>query len=314
VRQTLWHLGFLVALSNARKADVLLIIVTLLAALSWLFSKEAVGLMPPLLFMAVRFTLAGIVLALWGLPQLLALNALQWRRGLRVGLCFGAGMSLWIMGLFRGTHVGEGAFLTSLGVVLVPVISRLVFGERAPLSTWLALPVAAAGLALLSLQEGFTLASGQLFYVGAAVLFALYYTLNTRAANHREAALGDVVTKVPALPLTAVVLLTVGALTTGLSAFYEPWLPTVQAISSEMVAWVLASALLGSAARFLIQTYAQSLSAHSNGVIIMIVEPVWTASLAAFWLGERMSPQQLFGCAVILLALLVSRAWPQTSA
>jgi len=303
-----------VVLSNARKADVLLVCVTLLAALSWLFSKEAVGLMPPFLFMALRFTLAGLFLALWGLPQLLALNALQWRRGLRVGLCFGAGMSLWIMGLFRGTHVGEGAFLTSLGVVLVPVISRLVFGERAPLSTWLALPVAAAGLALLSLQDGFTLASGQLFYVGAAVLFALYYTLNTRAANHRQADGSDRVTKVPALALTTVVMLTVGVVTTMLSAMYEPWLPTLHSASHEMAIWVLASALLGSAARFLIQTYAQSLSAQSNGVIIMIVEPVWTASLAAWWLGERMTTQQLAGCVIILLALLVSRAWPQASA
>lgn len=302
------------ALSNARKADVLLVCVTLLAALSWLFSKEAVGLMPPFLFMALRFTLAGLFLALWGLPQLLALNALQWRRGLRVGLCFGVGMSLWIMGLFRGTHVGEGAFLTSLGVVLVPIISRLVFGEKAPLSTWLALPVAAAGLALLSLQDGFTLASGQLFYVGAAVLFALYYTLNTRAANHRQNATSDVMTKVPALALTTVVMLTVGIVTTLLSAIYEPWLPTLHTAGVEMAMWVLASALLGSAARFLIQTYAQSLSAHSHGVVIMIVEPVWTASLAAVWLGERMSAQQLAGCVIILLALLVSRAWPQASA
>lgn len=302
------------ALSNARKADVLLVCVTLLAAMSWLFSKEAVGLMPPFLFMALRFTIAGLFLALWGLPQLLALNALQWRRGLRVGLCFGAGMSLWIMGLFRGTHVGEGAFLTSLGVVLVPIISRLVFGEKAALSTWLALPVAAAGLALLSLQDGFTLASGQLFYVGAAVLFALYYTLNTRAANHRQNATADVVTKVPALALTTVVMLTVGAVTTLLSALYEPWLPTLHTAGVEMAMWVLASALLGSAARFLIQTYAQSLSAHSSGVVIMIVEPVWTAALAALWLGERMTAQQLLGCIIILLALLVSRAWPQAAA
>lgn len=302
------------ALSNARKADVLLVCVTLLAALSWLFSKEAVGLMPPFLFMAVRFTLAGLFLALWGLPQLRALNALQWRRGLRVGLCFGLGMSLWIMGLFRGTHVGEGAFLTSLGVVLVPVLSRLVFGERSPLSTWLALPVAAAGLALLSLQDGFTLASGQLFYVGAAVLFALYYTLNTRAANHRERSGDTLVSKVPPLALTTVVMFTVGAVTTLLSACLEPWQPTLEHISGDMLVWVLASALLGSAARFLIQTYAQSLSAQSNGVIIMIVEPVWTASLAALWLGERMTAQQLAGCAVIMLALLVSRAWPQASA
>jgi len=302
-----------VALSNARKADILLILVTLLAAMSWLFSKEAIGLMPPFLFMAVRFLLAGLVLALWGWPQLRRLNALQWRRSLRVGLCFAAGMSLWILGLFHGTHVGEGAFLTSLGVVLVPVFGRLVFGEDVPLITWVALPVAAAGLALLALEDGFTLASGQWYFMVAAALFALYYTLNTRAANHREASAAGVVSKVPALALTTIVMLTVGAVTAVLSAIYEPWLPTVAAANWELVMWVLASALLGSAARFLIQTYAQSLSAHSHGVIIMIVEPVWTASLAALWLGERMSGQQLAGCFVILLALLVSRAWPAST-
>ncbi len=36
---------------------------TLLAGISWIFSKEAVLLMPPLLFMALRFLLAGLVLA-----------------------------------------------------------------------------------------------------------------------------------------------------------------------------------------------------------------------------------------------------------
>lgn len=302
------------ALSNARKADILLILVTLLAAMSWLFSKEAIGLMPPFLFMAVRFLLAGLFLALWGFPQLRRLNALQWRRSLRVGLCFAAGMSVWILGLFHGTHVGEGAFLTSLGVVLVPVIGRWVFAEQVPVSTWVALPIAAAGLALLSLHDGFTLASGQWYFVLAAALFALYYTLNTRAANHRASHAEGAVTKVPALALTTIVMLTVGVVTTVLSAVYEPWLPTLNTVSGTLVMWVLASALLGSAARFLIQTYAQSLSSHSHGVVIMIVEPVWTASLAAIWLGERMTSQQLAGCVVILLALLVSRAWPSASA
>ena len=46
------------------KADLLLVAVTLLAGVSWIFSKEAVLLMPPLLFMAQRFLLAGLVLAL----------------------------------------------------------------------------------------------------------------------------------------------------------------------------------------------------------------------------------------------------------
>ena len=73
---------------------------------------------------------------------------------------------------------------------LVPLLAALLFGERAPLSTWLALPVAGAGLALLFLQHGLRPAPGQLFYVLAAGIFALFYILNTRAANERPGAPG----------------------------------------------------------------------------------------------------------------------------
>lgn len=209
----------------------------------------------------------------------------------------------------------NGAFLTSLGVVLVPVFGKLVFGESAPTSTWLALPVAVSGLALLSLSGqslsgGFD--AGQLFYVAAAAIFAIYFTLNTRAANHRlvtdasgKPAQHD---RVPALVLTAIVMLTVGTATGVLSLSLEPWQPTFSHFSLEIAWWILLSAVVGSAARFLLQTYAQSLSTHSHGVVIMVVEPVWTAIFAALWFGETMNGMQMAGCGMIFAALLISRA------
>ncbi|WP_372981867.1 EamA family transporter, partial [Marinobacter sediminum] len=74
-----------------------------------------------------------------------------------------------------------------------------------------------------------------------------------------------------------------------------------------LVGWILASAIIGTAGRFLIQTYAQSLSAHSHGVVILILEPVWVSLFAALWFGETMSGTQLGGCALIFAALLVNR-------
>jgi drug/metabolite transporter (DMT)-like permease len=301
-----------VALSNAAKADLYLVIVTLLAAISWIFSREAVLLMPPLLFMALRFLLAGLLLAAIGYRELSLLNREACLRAMKVGIVFGAGMSCWVMGLFLGKHVGEGAFLTSLGVVLVPIISRIVFGERQPRSIWYALPVATAGLALLSLKNGFHPEIGQIFYVVAAAIFALYFTLNTRAANAQQHSSADgAIThqkKIPALPLTAIVLTTVGLLTTLLSLAIEPWQPTFMHFTAEMAWWILASVVLGSAARFLLQTHAQSLSTHSHGVVILVIEPVWVALLAAGWFGETMTAIQLTGCALIFVSLLINRA------
>jgi drug/metabolite transporter (DMT)-like permease len=302
------------ALSTHVKADVLLVIVTLLAAVSWIFSKEAIGLMPPLLFMACRFLIAGALLAALGWRELSILRAPQWLRSIRVGLVFAVGMSCWIMGLESGVHVGEGAFLTSLGVVLVPVMAWLIFDEAAPRSTWVSLPIACAGLALLFLQHELSVAQGQLWFIVAAVIFALFFILNTRASNSQNRAdkSGRIThkEKVPPLALTAIVLTTVGVVTCLLSLLLEPWLPAWEARSYAMVGWVLASAVIGSSMRFLLQTYAQSLSNHSHGVVIMVIEPVWTALLAAAWLGETMTGLQLLGCSLILMALLISRAGP----
>lgn len=298
-------------MTDARKSDLLLILVTLLAAISWIFSKEAILLMPPLLFMAARFLCAGLLLALVAIRPLLALSSDQVCRSLRVGLVFGIGMSLWVMGLAHIESMGEGAFLTSLGVVMVPIIARLCFQESQPASTWLAIPIAIAGLALLSLRNGFRPEAGQLFFVAAATIFALYFTLNTRTANHRTVInrCGQAVEqqKVPALPLTTLALSTVGLVSLLASILTEPWSGLDHAPLAELCGWILASALLGTAGRFLLQTYAQALSAHSHGVVILVLEPVWVALLAALWFGETMSALQLGGCSLILAALVVNR-------
>ncbi|MCR8915770.1 EamA family transporter [Marinobacter panjinensis] len=298
-------------LSNTHKSDLLLVVVTLMAAISWMFSKEAVLLMPPLMFMALRFLLAGSVLAAIAWPSLRRLSLDQVKRSAGVGLVFGVAMSCWVMGLFHATHVGESAFLTSLGVVIVPVLARVIFREEQPLSTWFAIPVAVSGLALLSLRNGFRPEIGQLFFVGAAFIFALYFTLNTRAANQRTVVnrKGKTVEKhrVPALPLTSIALLTVGAVTLVESTFLEPWTPTLQNFSGMLAMWVIASAVVGTAGRFLLQTYAQSLSVHSHGVVILVLEPVWVALFAAGWFSETMSATQLAGCGLIFLALLINR-------
>ncbi|MBW4933445.1 DMT family transporter [Marinobacter sp. F4206] len=298
-------------MSDAQKSDALLVAVTLMAAISWMFSKEAILLMPPLLFMAARFLIAGTVLALAAWRPLSRLSGDQIRRSVGVGLVFGIAMSCWVMGLFHAKSMGEGAFLISLGVVIVPIIARLAFKEKQPASTWLAIPIAVAGLALLSLKNGFNPDPGQIFFVCAAFIFALYFTLNTRAANQRTVInrRGETIQKhrVPALPLTALALLTVGLVTLVESLILEPWQETFATLSPVMLMWVLASALIGTAGRFLLQTYAQSLSAHSHGVVILVLEPVWVALFAAGWFGESMSGVQLGGCALIFTALMVNR-------
>ena len=68
------------------KADLLLLLVTILAALGWLFSKEALAGMPPLLFIGVRFFLASCVLCVAGRNHWAGLSASDFRLSARVGV------------------------------------------------------------------------------------------------------------------------------------------------------------------------------------------------------------------------------------
>ncbi|MGJ7456225.1 DMT family transporter [Halomonas sp. MA07-2] len=275
------------------RADLLLLLVTLLAASGWIFSKEALNGLPPLLFIGTRFLLAGVILAAFAGPALRRLSRNDILTGAGVGVLFSAALTLWIMGLYHSRHLGESAFINSLGILLVPVMARLLFGDRPPRTTWIALPVALAGFGLLSLNAGFRIEPGQWLMACSAVLFSLLINTNSR-----------VVHRLPALPLTVLQLITVGIVLGLASLATEPW-PT--RIGGATLGWLAASVLLASTLRFFLQVHAQGLTTPSHAAVILMLEAVWTALLAAAWYRETMTPLQLAGCALIFAALLINR-------
>ncbi|WP_249976163.1 DMT family transporter [Vreelandella olivaria] len=275
------------------QADALLLLVTVVAAGGWIFSKEALAGMPPLLFIGTRFLLAGIILLGFAWPTLRRLPARRIRRGVLVGFLFSAAIAFWILGLQYSTHLGESAFIHSLGILLVPIVARLLFGDRPPRTTWVALPVALFGFALLSLNAGFRLEASQLFMVCSALCFAVLINVNTR-----------VVRNMPALPLTTLQLISVGSVLTCLSLLFEH---QPLALSTSILGWFMASVLFASSLRFFLQIKAQGMTTPSHAAVILMLEAVWTALLAAWWFGETMAPLQLTGCGLIFTALLINR-------
>lgn len=280
-------------LSRTLQSDLLLVLVTLLAAAGWMFSKEALVGLSPLLFIGVRFLSAGVILGLFGQRALRTLSPADWRRGLLTGLAMATAMSFWIMGLHLATNLGIGAFITSLGVVLTPLMARLLFGVRTATSTWVAVGTALVGLALLRLEGGFTLSLSDGFFLAAALSFSVHFNLNSRFAA-----------RIAALPLTAVQLSVTGIVSLGLFALLEP---SPQWPGLDILGWLAASILFGTCLRFFFQVKAQGMAQVSHAAVIMTLEPVWTALLGGFWFAERMSPLQLLGCCIIFGALLISR-------
>ena len=281
------------------KAELILVFVTILAGFGWIFSKEALAGLPPLFFMGVRFIIAGFVLFLAGQKYFRGLDWQDVKRASLVGMVMGITMMFWVTGLDQGSNLGVGAFITSLGVVLVPVVARFMFGARPPLSIWVALPVAIIGLGFLALNNGLDFEFAHFYFSGAALGSALQLNSLSRFSMRMHA-----------LVLTAIQLSVAGCLLLFLSLLTET-LP--HSISIEVAGWFLASTLIASSLRFLLQTYGMSLTPVSHAAVIMNLEPVWTAIFAVFWFSESMGGGQVIGCLLIFIAMIVSR-WPQIRA
>lgn len=278
------------------KAELILVLVTVIAAFGWIFSKEALAGLPPIFFLGVRFVIAGIVLFFVGARFFKGIRWQDLKGAILVGAVMSIAMMFWIVGLDQVSNIGVGAFINSLGVILVPVFARLLFKERPARSIWVALPVAVLGLGCLALGNGVSFEWAQVYFFIAAITFSLQFNLLTRMS-----------TKLHVLVLTAIQLFTAGSV----MLFVSPALEEIpHTVSLSIVGWFLASTLIATSLRFLLQTYAQSLTPASNAAVIMNLEPVWTALLAAVWFSESMTTLQATGCSLIFFAMLVSK-WRQ---
>jgi len=278
------------------KAELILILVTVIAASGWIFSKEALAGMPPLFFIAMRFFIGGTALLLIGKKYFRDVKWVDLKPIICIGAVMGLGMLFWVIGLHQTSNLGVGAFITCLGVVFVPFVGQFVFGDRAPMSIWVSLPFAVIGLAFLALGNGLNLESSHLYFLGTAICVAFQLNL-----------LSHFIFGINALVLTSIQLTTAGILLLFVSLFVEG---APQSISLNIFGWLLASALLATSLRYFLQMYAMSMTPVSHSAVIMNLEPVWAAIFAVVWFNEVMTLGQAFGSSLIFLAMIVSR-WSQ---
>ena len=278
----------------ARRGELFILTATVLAAAGWLFSKEAILGLPPAGFVGWRFVLAALIMLPFCSQQLRATPLSLIAKGAAIGLVMTLNLIFWIQGISHSEGIGEGAFIMSLAMLMVPPLAWLVFKERPSRTFWLALPVAVIGLFLLTLGNGLSLSTGQLFFLAASLSLAMYFNLNGRFARRMDP-----------VALTCIQLMVVGVMHLFYSAGFEQWPETISAMTW---GWFAASVLLATSLRFGFQTVGQKFSDVGNAALIMMLEPVWTVLISVFWYHEPMPLQKVLGCILILVALFSYRS------
>ncbi|MGF1720761.1 DMT family transporter [Vibrio kyushuensis] len=280
-------------LNTEYKSSLILVMTTILAAFGWIFSKEAIQGLPPFGFIGLRFILASLCLLPLCYKSLVKARLKDITSAAMVGCLLAGAIMNWIYAISISDTLGEGAFIVSLSMLIVPLVGWLLFKERPQRAFWLSLPVAMIGLAFLSLSGSWQQSSSQFFFIGCATMLALHFNVNRKYAQ-----------KLPVLLLTTIQLFTVGCLVSLFSLITEDF-PAV--IEPSIWVWFALSVVLATSLRYVMQTLGQKGAAAGTAALIMILEPVWTVILSILWYGEQLSTGKLIGCGFILLALVLYR-------
>ena len=271
-------------------ALVALIAVTAVWGVTFVQVKDAVALYPLFAFLAVRFAIASLTLALPAAPRLRTLGRGGWQAGVGLGLLLALGYALQTAGLER-TTVSSTGFITGLYVVFTPLLSYALFRLRIPAAAWAGVFLATVGLALLS-GVGAGDPVGDLLVLAGSAVYSLQIVLMERYAPRY-----DPLALTEAEMLAAFAGFTVVALALGQVEVPRGW--TVWA--ALLVTGVFASALA-----YLVQTWAQRRTSATRTALAFTMEPVWAAFFGIWLAGDRLGTWGWVGCAVIMAGILLA--------
>jgi drug/metabolite transporter (DMT)-like permease len=286
-------------MSRSVKAHILLVLVTLVWGATFVLIKNAVEHdATPLLFNFVRMTLAAVTLALIFHRDIARLNRQSFLAGASTGVFLWLGYEFQTTGL-RLTSASKSAFITGLSVVLVPLF--LVIGWGRKIRVWTALGVLSAlvGLFLLTVPASAggianwtSVNRGDLLTLACAVSFGFQIIFLGRATeNNSFAQIGFMQVA------TAAVLM-------GITV---PIMEPAHIFWSSRVVWgILITGLLGTAAAFTIQAWAQQFISPTHTGLIFSLEPVFAWITSYIVLGERLGMRAGAGALLILGGVLVS--------
>ncbi len=288
------------------QANLLLAAVTVIWASAFVAQSAAMQAIGPVAFTGVRYLLGALVvlpLALWE-RQRLPLPPQPIARWLPpvagLGLLMALGAALQQIGIVS-TSVTNAGFLTALYVPLVPIMSLLLLREAPHWSVWPGAAACVLGAFLLSGAHDLVITAGDAWVIASALPWALHVLFVGRVANQLQA---------PFL-VACGQFTVVGLLNLAWAFLFEPFsLAQVQAAAGPIAYTGVLSVGVAFTAQVLAQRHAQA----SDAAIILSAETVFAALFGAWLLHERLSPQGLLGCGLILSALLAVQLLPMVHA
>ncbi len=280
--------------------SLILLIVAVIWGTAFAFQRMGTGVIGPMTFTASRMTLSAVAVGFVSFlikdPDMADAAGSSARRrdtmkgGILCGLFLVSATLFQQIGIAY-TTAGKAGFITALYILLVPIISTVFLRKPSSWIVWIAVLLGLAGMYLLCMTEGFSLARGDALVCVCAMLFTGHILCCDRYAGRGNP-----------VRISAIQFVTASVVSWTLAFIFET--PSVEAIRSALVP-ILYCGLASGGIGYTLQIVAQRFTNPTVASLLMSFESVFAVLGGAVLLHERMSTRELLGCMVMFIAIIV---------
>ncbi len=274
------------------QSDLLLLTTAAIWGTAFVACRVAMESLGPFLFNGLRFAVGALALLPWLRRRLRSITRRELWGGALAGAMIFSASGLQQTGM-QVTTAGKAGFITSLYIILVPLLMTVVWRRPPRWPAWVAALLAAAGLFLLSGAGRLALAPGDGLVLAGMVFWALHVIVIGRFAGQSDP-----------LRLALVQYLVCSLLSLLVAGGWER--STLGGLSEGW--WtVLYTGVFSIGLGYTLQVVGQRRAPPSDAALILSTESVFAAFFGWLLLGETLGALQVAGCGLILTGVVLAQ-------
>ncbi|MBS7310681.1 MAG: DMT family transporter [Treponema sp.] len=273
----------------------------ILTAAIWGFAfvvvKDSVDTIPPVYMVSIRYTIAAVLLGFVLIPQFKKLNRYYWIHGAVTGLMLALGYITQTIGC-KYTTAGKNAFLTTIYVILIPLISWPLNKKRPHFVVFLSAVMALVGIGLLALRNeggvlGFNV--GDILTLICGLFYALHIIFTAKFSQDKNPVI-----------LTWIQFIVAAVFSWAVSPLIDGSFSVALLKSSRVIFSMLYLGIFSSLVAFLLQNICLKYMESSLASLFLSLESVFGVIFSTIFLRERMTLVMIIGCVLIFAAITIA--------
>lgn len=279
-------------IKTALWAKLALLSVAVIWGSSLVVVKSTVSSLPPLFLLAMRFTIACVILCIVFYRKLKLITRDYLKCGAVIGLCLFLAYCIQTVGVIFAMP-GKSAFLSSIYCVIVPFLFWAVEKKKPDLYNLAAAVLCIGGIASASITSDFSVSKGDAFALASGFFFAAHIVSVQKFGKGKDPVL--------------ITILQFGYCA-ALSWLFSLALEHSSAVqwTSEALAGILYLSVMCTGVSLLLQNVGQKYTDPSSASILLSLESVFGILFSVILFHETLNARLMIGFALIFASVLIS--------